>query len=370
MLLPSVTCVTLPLHSAPWFRSGCNKPVGADVQPAPDDDDNENEDGDGGHQHPAAPTRVFDIPDAVISDIGSRLLAASLQLQLQEDIRSHAPCESLMQEAVANGSQRPRLRHLRQQLSIAGHLSLCDGLTQQHVIVEFGAGKAGLSRTLCRGHPSNTYVLVDRQSFKSKKDCRLRDEKEGAGAEQTYVRVRCDVQDLHLAAIDACCSAPVSIVGKHLCGGCTDLSMRANCHWPAGGDRPGFCALCDVSPAAAAPAAAAAPSSRSHAPPAAVVSQAAGDDVFVVATCCHHRMTWEAFAGQQHWLRLRFSPADFDVARRLSAWHNLWGAACAVQGGGGSAAAAGEAGCSKEERSFEWMRSVGRAAKDVFDACR
>ncbi len=29
------------------------------------------------------------------------------------------------------------------------------------------------------------YVLVDRQSFKSKKDCRLRDEKTGAGAEQT-----------------------------------------------------------------------------------------------------------------------------------------------------------------------------------------
>ena len=348
------------------------------MEPALDDDGNDNEDGDVGQQHSAAPTRVFDIPDATINAVGSRLIAASQALQLNEDIRLHAPCESLMQEAVANGSQRPRLRHLRQQLSIAGHLQLCDGLTPQHVIVEFGAGKAGLSRTLCRGHPGNTYVLVDRQSFKSKKDCRLRDEKEGAGSEQSYVRVRCDVQDLDLSAIDACLRAPVSIVGKHLCGGCTDLSMRANCHWhegSSGGSRPGFCALCDVSAAAAAQSSGVVASeAASHAACHGRVLDSAGNDVFIVATCCHHRMTWEVFAGQQHWLRLGFSCADFDIARRVSAWHNLWGAACiaptAAAEHGGSGGGEGEARCSREERSFEWMKRVGRAAKDVFDACR
>jgi tRNA:m4X modification enzyme len=168
------------------------------------------------------------------------------------------------------------------------------------------------------------------------------------------VRVRCDVQDLNLSAVDVCLNAPVSIVGKHLCGGCTDLSMRANCHWNNQLQcQPGLCSLCDPAATAAAP---------SHAPtPASIALQQAWVDAFLVATCCHHRLTWEVFAGQQQWLQLGFSRADFDTARRLSAWHNLWGAACvAAEHGGGS----------REQRSFDWMRSVGRAAKDVFDSCR
>ena len=147
-------------RSSPWFRRGCNVPAGAAADADDADEEEEGEEGEEGggahHQQPAAHTRVFDIPDVVINDVGSRLLAASLALNLKEDFRSHAPCESLMLEACASGSQRPRLRHLRQQLSIAGHLQLSGGLTPRHVIVEFGAGKAGLSRTLCRGHPNNT----------------------------------------------------------------------------------------------------------------------------------------------------------------------------------------------------------------------
>jgi hypothetical protein len=144
-------------RSSLWFRRGCNVPAGAADDADDADDAEEGEEGGGvDHQQPVAHTRVFDIPDAIINDVGSRLLAASSALNLKEDFRSHAPCESLMLEACDGGSQRPRLRHLRQQLSIAGHLQLSGGLTPRHVIVEFGAGKAGLSRTLCRGHPSNT----------------------------------------------------------------------------------------------------------------------------------------------------------------------------------------------------------------------
>jgi hypothetical protein len=175
-----------------------------------------------------------------------------------------------------------------------------------------------------------------------------------------YVRVRCDVQDLNLSAVDVCLKAPVTIVGKHLCGGCTDLSMRANCHWHNQLQcQPGLCSLCDPAAAAAAP---------SHVPtPASIASQQPAVDSFLVATCCHHRMTWEVFAGQQQWLHLGFSRADFDIARRLSAWHNLWGAACVAAEHG---VAAGGDSSFREQRSFDWMRSIGRAAKDVFDACR
>jgi tRNA:m4X modification enzyme len=220
------------------------------------------------------------------------------------------------------------------------------------------------------------YVLVDRQSFKSKKDCRLRDEKEGAGAEQSYVRVRCDVQDLDLSAVDACQRSPVSIVGKHLCGGCTDLSMRANCHWlEASCNTPGVCVQCDASDAAAAPLSRTLPETFAAEIQPAIAASSAANDVFIVATCCHHRMSWDVFAGQQHWLRLGFTRADFETARRLSAWHNLWGAACVAPGAASSAlsdrsSSASDAGSGRGERTFEWMRSVGRAAKDVFDACR
>jgi tRNA:m4X modification enzyme len=346
-------------------------PEGAAADAA-DDADEGDEDGSVSHKQPAAHIRVFDIPDVTVNDLGRRLLAASSALNLLEDFRSHAPCESLMTEAHDSGSQRPRLRHLRQQLSIAGHLQLSGGLTPRHVIVEFGAGKAGLSRTLCRGHPNNTYVLVDRQSFKSKKDCRLRDEKEGAGAECSYVRVRCDVQDLDLSAVDVCQRVPVSIVGKHLCGGCTDLSMRANCHWKKGcRSRPGVCPQCSVLGTDAAPPSRQRSESACADSHPATDALAAANDVFVVSTCCHHRMSWDVFAGQQHWLHLGFSRADFETARQLSAWHNLWGAACVAPGfTSDRGSSASETGGGRSGRSFEWMRSVGRAAKDVFDACR
>ncbi len=182
--------------------------------------------------------------------------------------------------------------------------------------------------------------------------------------------MRCDVQDLDLSAITVCQRAPVSIVGKHLCGGCTDLSMRANCHWlETSGNRPGLCRLCDPLCSTAAPLAQAVIDNASAESRDAAASPASASDTFIVATCCHHRMSWEVFAGQQHWLQLGFSRADFETARRLSAWHNLWGAACVAAGtsdrnGGGSASD------SRATRSFEWMCSVGRAAKDVFDTCR
>ncbi len=133
-------------------------PAGAAAATPSNDDNDANEDGHAPQQQPSALTRLCDIPDATINDVASRLLSASLALNLQTDVRSHVPCESLMHEAVANGSQRPRLRHLRQHLSIAGHMQACGGLTSDHVIVEVGAGKAGLSRSLCRGHASNTYA--------------------------------------------------------------------------------------------------------------------------------------------------------------------------------------------------------------------
>ena len=76
--------------------------------------------------------------------------------------------------------------------------------------------------------------MVDRQSFMSKKDCRLRDEKEDVGAEQSYVRVRCDVQDLDLSAIDACLragtaagrSAALSLWAAGAAGGEINASSR------------------------------------------------------------------------------------------------------------------------------------------------
>jgi hypothetical protein len=171
------------------------------------------------------------------------------------------------------------------------------------------------------------------------------------------------VQDLDLSAVDACALAPVSIIGKHLCGGCTDLSMRANCHWhKVDGSRSGFCSLCDSSGATASQGG---NDSECHQLLPASVS---GMDAFIVATCCHHRLTWAVFAGQQHWLQLGFSRADFEVACRLSAWHNLWGAACARTSAGAECSSSAAEG--REERAFDWMKNVGRAAKDIFDACR
>ncbi len=137
-LQPCARCHVIsvtPVCSFPWFRCGCNVPAGAlDVaseggggegegegEGAEDDD----EDNDCGHESLAAPTRVFDIPDATISDVGERLLALSRALDIKEDFCSYPPCESLLLEACVGGSQRPRLRHLRQQLSIAGHVQRC-----------------------------------------------------------------------------------------------------------------------------------------------------------------------------------------------------------------------------------------------------
>jgi tRNA:m4X modification enzyme len=200
--------------------------------------------------------------------------------------------------------------------------------------IEFGAGKAKLSRTLGTLVRSNV-LLVERAPVKGKADKDL----------DSLVRVRLDIADFDLEKFVAC-QKPSAVValGKHLCGGATDLALRC------------LARVCRSSSLAAPPAL----------------------DCIAIATCCHHACIWEDFVGKQWWLNtLGCSAADFEVARYLSSWAVLMGRGAEQRPSTQVRESEWDSPpCTHEVRewdsrlSFQQRVDIGRAAKAAIDAGR
>ena len=114
-----------------------------------------------------------------------------------------------------------------------------------------------------------------------------------------------------------CARPPVLLcaLGKHLCGGATDLALRclaravygdAAVRWAAG-DAP------DTGEAAADASPPPPPPGLSGPPPSA--------HGIAIATCCHHLCTWDAFVGKRFFRdALGTGAAEFEALRMLSSW--------------------------------------------------
>lgn len=226
--------------------------------------------------------------------------------------------------------------------------------------VEFGAGRGKLSLALDRVRPSSRIVLIDRASVKRKADTTLRREQREKGSNTVFERVRMDIAHLHLRGVhqlwnentaaagagatstltapDAAASShadtlsvstatPTRVVamGKHLCGGATDLALRSlaqtfACGYGAGvagdADGGGGCAA-STGPAAVAGDSASVTSAAAP-PPATSTTLLHG---IAIATCCHHSCNWESYVGKAWWRdTLHGTPAEFEGCRVLTSW--------------------------------------------------
>lgn len=210
-----------------------------------------------------------------------------------------------LEEYVLHGSRK----HAAQQSSLLAKLFLsgtgpCDAdcpLWWQHPAVSFvelGAGKGGVSsalRVLC---PTNPLTVVDRHCFRDMKDREIR-HRSGAAP---VARVAMDVKDFSLrrlldggVAVDATAATTARtatsgqpsccFLGKHLCGGCTDLALA--------------CAVTDAG------------------------KHCLG---ITIATCCHQLCTWDTYFGratafEERSPHLPFeSASQFQITSSITSW--------------------------------------------------
>ncbi|XP_021836566.1 tRNA:m(4)X modification enzyme TRM13 isoform X1 [Spinacia oleracea] len=197
-------------------------------------------------------------------------------------------------------------KHVRQQASILGNLEdfgalsssdqafseeQCDRSTLHcyeddvSAVVEFGAGRGYLTQILADCYGIEKVVLVERKAYKLKADRSLR-QIENLALE----RLRIDIEDLNLNAVESLKGIPYLAIGKHLCGPATDLTLRCclseHCDQD-NGKEPGV-----------------RPHLRSIA----------------VATCCHHLCQWKHYTSKQYLKNLGITKEDFHAITWFTSW--------------------------------------------------
>ncbi|XP_024018181.1 tRNA:m(4)X modification enzyme TRM13 homolog [Morus notabilis] len=152
-------------------------------------------------------------------------------------------------------------------------------------VVEFGAGRGYLTQMLADCYGIQKVYLVERKSYKLKADRSLR-QKERLILE----RLRIDIEDLNLKAVESLRGVPYLAIGKHLCGPATDLTLR--------------CCLvkyCD----------------QENIPVSDVDTNLRG---LAIATCCHHLCQWKNYINKTYFSNLGFTKEDFHAITWFTSW--------------------------------------------------
>ncbi|OWF35563.1 tRNA:m(4)X modification enzyme TRM13-like [Mizuhopecten yessoensis] len=219
---------------------------------------------------------------------------------IQTEILDH---ESLQEELANENFRIPALRHRKQQASLIGHLGKMDLLKDGMCYVELGAGKGMLSHWIQKASDqcSNTaFVLVDRGHVRYKADNQHKWGESGP----KFERIRIDIANLHLGRVPSIQEneRPVVAVGKHLCGGATDLAVRCVTNTLSAEDLGETASVAE-------------PACKRSKPN--TSSKFAG---MAIALCCHHRCTWETYVGKDFMKTCSFSARDFMLMCKLSSW--------------------------------------------------
>ncbi|RUS88768.1 hypothetical protein EGW08_003485 [Elysia chlorotica] len=126
-------------------------------------------------------------------------------------------------------------KELLQQAALVGQMEKEKFLDlEDNYFVELGAGKGKLShwiRKACHQRPNSKFLLVERGSVRYKVD---RHQQQNQG-ENNFKRIKMDIEDLCLGKVPGLDSVrAITVVGKHLCGGATDMGIRCavnTLHW-------------------------------------------------------------------------------------------------------------------------------------------
>jgi len=166
-------------------------------------------------------------------------------------------------------------KHTPQHRGLALLVQNSGAINPDYSYVEMCAGKAGLARFLRENHvsdPKTRVVAIDRQNFRRTKD-----------SVSNVERIRIDVADLDFARLAGIGDSPEAmcvVVGKHACGGATDLTLR-----------------CVTAPE--------------------VRSKVA---CVVLALCCHQLCTHSQYLGLTLLDDFGITASDFPALCRLSSW--------------------------------------------------
>ena len=182
-----------------------------------------------------------------------------------------------------------KMNRQRHQLQCAALLDLLldrELLTEAAVVVEMGAGKAGLSHELVQDERCmravRAVVLIDSGAFKTKADSAM-----ATSSPVAVQRYRMDIADLcipRLPQLSASTQPPphAVLIGKHLCGAALDLAISAVLH-AASGSPTAVSAVC-------------------------------------IASCCHHRCTAETYCNPAFLAQHRITARHFAALCRMSSW--------------------------------------------------
>jgi hypothetical protein len=193
---------------------------------------------------------------------------------------------------------KKRKKHGIQGMAICECLHLLDLVRDEdQLCVEFGAGRAGLSSILSRTGLGTSFALIERENSKKKYDMEIR---EGS---VWIERVRLDIEDVSLPSlIEMSGQHEVLGVGKHLCGGGTDVCLKCMCfgQTDADGNEP--------SPPLPSP---------SSTFPGVQISGV------VVALCCHHKMDFGSYILDEKDLGslLGITVREFNILCKLTSWY-------------------------------------------------
>lgn len=152
-------------------------------------------------------------------------------------------------------------------------------------VVEFGAGRGYLTQVLADCYRIKKILLVERKSYKLKADRSLR-QKESV----TLERLRIDIEDLKLNAVESLQGVPYLAIGKHLCGPATDMTLRCciskQCNQHNDAPSDSTCRLIGLA----------------------------------IATCCHHLCQWKHYINKPYMLDLGITKDDFNAMTWLTSW--------------------------------------------------
>ncbi|CAB4271841.1 unnamed protein product [Prunus armeniaca] len=190
-------------------------------------------------------------------------------------------------------------KHVMQQVSILGNLEdlgvLKSSLGKERAdyddgtgipaVVEFGAGRGYLTQMLADCYGIKKVFLVERKSYKLKADRSLR-QKESL----ILQRLRIDIEDLNLNAVESLREDPYLAIGKHLCGPATDLTLR--------------CCLGEHR-------------NQSNAELQSVNPNLRG---LAIATCCHHLCQWKHYINKKYLLDLAITKEEFHAITWFTSW--------------------------------------------------
>ncbi|KAK7308669.1 hypothetical protein VNO77_42289 [Canavalia gladiata] len=230
-------------------------------------------------------------------------LHESLCKDIQDSIQMPEVCSLWIKSGIEDRKLPFQEKHIVQQASILGNLenfgvlknslgrkpSECEEPVEGKgegvpAVIEFGAGRGYLTQMLADCYGIKRVFLVERKSYKLKADRSLR-QNESLMLE----RLRIDIEDLDLNAVESLQGVPFLAIGKHLCGAATDLALR--------------CCF---------------PEYRKNSSEQYTANNKFGG--LAIATCCHHLCQWKHYTNKRFFLDLGLTMEEFHAITWFTSW--------------------------------------------------